>query len=342
MDIKELIAATANSLYLLDAYAFLRRKITKSHVAILAYHRVYPETDNWALNSISPPSFEQQIQYVSRYYEVISLDELAQCIRLKNAPPRKSIVVSFDDSYRDIYTYAYPILKKYNVPATVFLNTGNIKNRSLYWWDKVLYCIRNTNKTQINLSEIGNYYLQPKSDKFRIAFMIIRRLKKLSEERKNLLVDKLIEECQVDIPNDLGRELILTWDEIKEMSNSGISFGTHAVNHLCLTDIPLESAKYEITQSKKDIEENLGVKITAFAYPYGDCNPELTDFVKAAGFNCAVSVSLGKLINIKDNPYMLSRISPPQSFGKFKTILCGLWGDLVTIFPANKEKRMTE
>jgi len=262
----------------------------------------------------------------------MSLDELAQYIRLKNTLPEKSIAVSFDDSYRDIYTYAYPILKKYNVPATIFLNTGNIKNRSLYWWDEVQYSIKNTNTTQINLDEIGNYNLQPESNKFRVAFTVVSRLKKLSEKRKNLLVGKLIEECQVDIPDNLGRELILTWNEIKEMSNSGISFGTHAVNHLCLTDILLESAKYEITQSKKDIEENLGVKITAFAYPYGDCNPELTDFVKAAGFNCAVSVSLGKLINIKDSPYMLSRISPPQSFGKFKAILCGLWGDLVTIF----------
>jgi peptidoglycan/xylan/chitin deacetylase (PgdA/CDA1 family) len=336
MDIKGLFAVTANSLCFLDTYAFLRKKITKSQVAILLYHRVCPETDNWAFNSISLPNFEQQIQYVSRYYEVISLDELVQCIRNRNALPKKSIVVSLDDGYRDNYTYAYPILKKYKIPATIFLVTGNIRNRSLFWWDKVLYSIKNTNTTQINLSEIGNYYLQTKSDKFRIASLVISRLKKLPEERKNFLIDKLVKQCQINISNNLGNELILTWDEIKEMSNSGISIGAHSVNHPILTNIPLELAKYEIGQSKKDIEENIGIKITSFSYPNGDCNPELVNCVKEIGFSCAVSVSPGMLVGIKDDIYELNRISPPQDINKFKALLCGFWGDLVTVFPINK------
>lgn len=336
MDIKGLFTAAANSLYFLDAYAFLRRKITKSQVAILTYHRVCPKIESWYSVPVSPQSFEQQIRYICRHFEVISLDELVQYIRRRNTLPEKSIVVSFDDGHKDTYTYAYPILKKYDVPATVFLTTGNITNRSIFWWDKVGYSIQNTKKTQIILDEIGTFSIQSKSNKYRTTYLIVNRLKNLSEERKNFLIDKLIEQCQVNISPNLGRELLLTWDEIKEMNNNGINFGAHSVNHQFLTKIPLELVKYEIRQSKKDIEENLGVKVTAFAYPYGDCNPEVINFVREAGFNCAVSVSPGKLVSIKDNTYKLPRILSTQNFSKFKTILCGFWGDWVTVFPTSK------
>jgi peptidoglycan/xylan/chitin deacetylase (PgdA/CDA1 family) len=336
MDIKGLFAATANALYFLDAYAFLRRKITKSQVAILTYHRVCPEIESWYSVPMSPQALEQQIRYIRRHFEVIPLDELVRYIRRRNTLPEKSIAISFDDGYRDIYTYAYPILKKYSIPATIFLTTGNITDRSLFWWDKVGYSIQNTKNTQFSLDEIGKFFIQPKSNKYRTNYLVVDRLKELPEERRNFLVNKLIEQCQVNISPDLGRELMLTWDEIKEMNNNGISFGAHSVNHQFLTKIPLELAKYEIRQSKRDIEENLGVKVTAFAYPFGDCNPELVNFVKETGYKYAVSVSQGKLISVKDDTYKLPRILSTQKFSKFKTMLCGLWGDWVTVFPVRK------
>jgi peptidoglycan/xylan/chitin deacetylase (PgdA/CDA1 family) len=336
MDIKGLFTATANALYFLDAYSFFRRKITKSQVAILTYHRVCPEIESWYSVPVTPQALEQQIQYIRHHFKVISLDELARYIERRDALPEKSIAVTFDDGYKDIYTYAYPILKKYSIPATIFLTTSNITRKSIFWWDKVGYSIRNTKNTQFNLDEIGEFSLQPKSNKYRATYNIVDKLKELSEEKRNFLIDKLIEQCQVNISPDLGRELILTWDDIKEMSHNGISFSSHSVNHQFLTKIPLESAKYEISQSKRDIEEKLGGQVTAFAYPFGDFNPELVNFVKEAGYKCAVSVSPGKLISIEDDTYKLPRILSIQNFSKFKTMVCGLWGDLVTVFPTMK------
>ena len=84
---------------------------------------------------------------------------------------------------------------------------------------------------------------------------------------------------------------MLTWDQIKEMAENDISFGAHTVNHPVLSRIPLNKAEYEIVESKKRIEENIGKPVTSFAYPFGKKSqyssalfPILRDFE----FKCAV------------------------------------------------------
>ena len=63
---------------------------------------------------------------------------------------------------------------------------------------------------------------------------------------------------------------MLTWAQIKEMQDSGVfEFGSHTMRHRCLTEIPLEDARWEMTESKKRLEDALGREVLGFAYPYG-------------------------------------------------------------------------
>lgn len=324
-----LVTAVANKLGFLDAYAFLRRKLTRSQVAILMYHRVSLKKDDWSYESLSPQAFESQMEYFCREYEILSLDDLAQYILQGKNLPHKAVVITFDDGYRDNYLYAYPILKKHHIPATIFITTGHIGTGKLFWWDKVSYAIQHTEIEKLNLEELGSYLLQSAHDKSKVCSTIIERLKKLPEERKALLIEKLLAISGVELPStDFSKKLILSWEEIREMNNDGISFGAHSVNHPILTNIPLEQAKWEIVQSKKDIYKNLGREVTAFSYPNGNFSPEVAKFVKESGFTCAVSVLPFKLISQKDNPYELSRIILSDDFNTFKFIFCGLWCDL--------------
>jgi peptidoglycan/xylan/chitin deacetylase (PgdA/CDA1 family) len=337
MEIKALVASITNHTGILDAYAFLRRKLTKSQVAILMYHRVCPRSDNWSLDPLRPQSFAKQIEYFCRNYEIISLDKLAEYIYRGKSLPEKAVAVTFDDGYRDNYLYAYPILKKHHIPATFFLTTGHIGTGQLFWWDKVSYIIQHTSVGQLDLDEIGNYSLHSEIDKSHASLIIIEKLKKLPEEGKSSLIEKWLSISGVVIPDDLGKELILSWDEVREMNSDGISFGAHSVSHPVLTNLPLEQAKWEIIQSKKDIEEKLGKEVTAFSYPNGDFNPKIAKFIQESGFSCSVSVLPGKLISAKDNPYELSRIGAIEDSNKFKVVFCGLWGDLQGIFRQREE-----
>jgi len=325
--IKEIVAAVVNQIGLLDAYTYVRRNITKSHIVIVMYHRISPKKDSWSSGSVSPESYERSIEYFYRHYEIIPLKKLAEDISQKNHLPPKGIVLTFDDGYKDNYLYAYPILKKYGIPATMFLTTGPIGTGNLFWWDKVSYVVHHTIADQIDMSEMG--YISTKSPlaKTQSSALIVEKLMTMPEEKKQSVIKNLIDSSGVEFPTDLGRELLLSWDEVREMSNNGIEFGAHSVNHPILTKLPLEEAKREIIQSKKDVENNIGKQVFSFCYPNGNFNYEIVKFIKYCGFVCAVSGPIFEVSTFENSPYTLSRMEMVEDFNKFKVMFCGLWGD---------------
>ncbi|MBM3247990.1 MAG: polysaccharide deacetylase family protein [Candidatus Omnitrophica bacterium] len=93
-------------------------------VPILAYHHV-----DEVIHSDSPTvltdNFARQMEFISsRGYKVLTLDEVIEAIRAGKRLPRNSLAITFDDGYANNYIYAYPVLKKYNFPATIFIITG--------------------------------------------------------------------------------------------------------------------------------------------------------------------------------------------------------------------------
>jgi peptidoglycan/xylan/chitin deacetylase (PgdA/CDA1 family) len=304
-------------------------------VAILIYHRVCPKKDEWSLEPLSPESFETQMKYLVQNYEILSLDKLVQITKSGKLLPEKAVVVTLDDGYKDNYLYAYPVFRKYNIPATIFLTTGYIGGSELFWWDKVAYIIENsTSIKKLDLKDLGSYSLQSEPDRTHVKTIICEKLTKLPDNKKNSVIKNLLNTCQVEIPRDLGKKLVLSWEEVKEMDNAGVTFGAHSVNHPILINMPLEQSKNEIVQSKRDIEEKLGKEVTAFSYPNGNFNAEIVELVRKSGFTCAVSVYPGmppKLVGPKDSVYYLSRIGTFEDLNRSKILLCGLSGDLARV-----------
>ena len=86
---------------------------------------------------------------------------------------------------------------------------------------------------------------------------------------------------------DTGKEAnLLSINEIKEMAEYGISFGSHTVTHPHLTQLSKERASVEITQSKKELEGIVEKEITSFCYPYGEFSYEIKEMVSNAGYKC--------------------------------------------------------
>ncbi len=283
--------------------------------------------------------FKQQMEYFLNTYEIISLDQLAQYIREKKSLPPKAVAITFDDGYLDNYLYAYPFLKAHHIPATIFLATGYIEANKLFWWDKIGYLLKHSNQRQFHLDELGEFSLVSDIDVPRIQSKIATPMKALSEDRRSFLINKLSEISGADIPPDLTKGIILSWDRIKEMSNDGISFGAHSVNHPVLTNIPLSHARWEIKQSKTDIETVLNKNVSAFAYPNGDYNTDLISVVKESGYDCAVSFTPGKFLRPEDNIYALNRFPAWGNFKLFKLDQCGLLNDLRALINTGRKTR---
>jgi peptidoglycan/xylan/chitin deacetylase (PgdA/CDA1 family) len=106
-------------------------------VPILAYHNF--SATNEDLMMVRKNKFEQQMGYLKKNgYTVITLDELFDFLEYRTQLPRKAVVLTFDDGWKGVYTIAFPILKKYDFPATLFVYTDLINgNKKTLSWAQV-------------------------------------------------------------------------------------------------------------------------------------------------------------------------------------------------------------
>ncbi|MBI3813684.1 MAG: polysaccharide deacetylase family protein, partial [Nitrospinae bacterium] len=95
----------------------------------LAYHRVSDDRDESVSASIE--NFSKQISFLIKHFSIIPLARLIESIENKEPLPLNPVVITFDDGYKDVFINAYPVLKKYNLPATVFITTDYIEEKDL-------------------------------------------------------------------------------------------------------------------------------------------------------------------------------------------------------------------
>jgi len=110
----------------------------------------------------------------------------------------------------------------------------------------------------------------------------------------------------------IGREC-LNWQEIKQLQENGVRFGSHTVNHVKLSSLTIKEIKYEIRHSKETIENNIGFSLESFSYPFAfpEENTRFTDLLRVLlykyGYNCGVTTIIGTNSK-KDDNFFLKRI----------------------------------
>jgi peptidoglycan/xylan/chitin deacetylase (PgdA/CDA1 family) len=328
MEIKGVLAASADYLRLIDAYMFVRRSLTRAQVVILMYHSIGPRrkgsSDNDVVDTLA---FKKQIEYLCANYEILSLDTLVKLMYEKKGLPGKAVVITFDDGHKSDFIYAYPILKRHRIPATIFLTTGHVGSGELLWQQKVAYVFAHTEITQLDTDDLGSYRLKSMRDRRRARLSCVQKLNAMPKDKKNHSIEELLRATRISIPADLGKQLLLSWDEIREICANGIRLGAHTISHPRLASLPIEEARREIIESKKDIEQRTSQKVTSFAYPFGtpkDFDDTTAKLVKEAGFECAVTTIPG-WISPKADLYSLGRVGALEDLHKFKARLSGIW-----------------
>lgn len=103
-------------------------------------------------------------------------------------------------------------------------------------------------------------------------------------------------------------EKYLTWQQVQEMQQAGISFGSHTLSHMVLTQASSpEEVQKQLTKSKEALEWHLGQKVEYIAYPCGTYDQSIIDMTKAAGYKAAFTVNFGR-DRPGDSSYALNRI----------------------------------
>ena len=337
-DILRASALGASRLGFLDIYNLARGGLNKSQVAIIVYHRVADLMEApFSLRPVETQQFEKQIRYLCKSFEILSLKELITLVLNRRSLPTKGVIITFDDGYRDNYLHAYPILKKYHVPATIFLTTGHIGTTEPFWWDRIGYAIFKTGLRELEVNSSKRFSLSSASERRQAINIICEEAKRLEEKEKERFISKFVQTCGVDIPTDLGDKLILGWDEVMEMKENGVSFGAHGVTHASLTKVSPERALYEIIESKKVIESKLGQPVFAFCYPYGHFNASTIQLVKESGFLCGVT-TLNKMVDTHEDLYTLGRVISGKNSDTLKVYISRFYAEYRGLFGPHRTK----
>lgn len=314
----------------------IAHKLSPNVLTVLNYHRVddpfREDFDTFRSNvSTTPAEFTRQMDYLAAKYNVISGAELADCVKKRRNLPPHAAIVTFDDGYYDNYANAHPILKARNLPAIIFLTTDYIGDKKPFYWDLVAYCFHHTVKSQAELPRLGLQTWVDDVSKNRSMQNWIALLKTMPDSEKQALVETLPGILGVSVAQDAFANVMMSWAQVKELSESGVEMGGHTASHPILTRIPPDAASAELVRSKQKIEAETGKRVLSFAYPNGqtgDFNADLMNRVRDAGYDIAFTLLYGptRYTTVMKNPFAIRRIflTYKDSFPRFVAKLAGI------------------
>lgn len=284
------------------------RRVADPKSVILCYHRVGTGGIPF-FSEMSPTTFEAQVRYLRKHYRLVSFDQLWRD-RHEARGVEQTVVITFDDGYRDLYTHAFPILQKYEVPATIFLVVDSVEKGEVPWYDRIFAAFRVAPGDELDLvlDRPYRFRLASPTDRRRAAWELVRYLRKLPNQRRREYCAALEKQVR-PLESDL-RDRMLNWEEIRIMQRAGISFGSHTLTHPVVSRLEPSEMEMELAESKRILEDRLDCRVEDFAYPFGteaDCAPQGPDVLMRLGYRSAVTTVCG--VNTPTtNPYRLRRI----------------------------------
>ena len=272
----------------------LAKWLTRNTPKIMMYHSF---SDSEKEGSVSKEHFEWQLQTIKKNYVPMSLIDLAELNENKKPIPKNVVVITIDDGYKNVFDYAFPLLKKYQVPATFFVTTNFIAQTDWLWPDKVKYLLGNTQTQETHIEFNGT--------KTELNFGAINHLcLNLENDKKLKFIEHLANRLTIALPVGPPDEFAsCTWQQLEEMQSNGIEIGSHTLSHPSLGQVSHEQANLEIEHSLAVINTHLGTIPRTFCYPNGqpnDYNSNVIQMVDAAGYKAAVTAFPDKHVLTKN------------------------------------------
>ncbi|MGO9015287.1 MAG: polysaccharide deacetylase family protein [Dissulfurispiraceae bacterium] len=236
-------------------------------IPVLMYHHVNPHKGDTV--TVTPDVFEGQMRHLREAgYRTLTIDELLSYIAGETVLKQRAVVVTFDDGWLDNFIYAFPVMKRYNINACIFIVTDWVKNSA----------------TDASLS-----WTVP------------------SHKESKLLISK-----------GFAGEVILGWDQIRAMQESGLAeFYAHTRSHArCDTLSNLELLS-EVAESKQAIENHLGKPCPYLCWPYGEYNDAALKAAREAGYK-ALFTTVHGVVTPGSDPFAIRRIVIKDSIAWFE------------------------
>jgi peptidoglycan/xylan/chitin deacetylase (PgdA/CDA1 family) len=278
------------------------------------YHRFSSNPEPF---KTSQKVFEQQLKFLRARYNFIKFEDYLYALSSEHKSlPSNPLLITIDDGYTDNYRYAYPVLMKHKVPATIFLSTDFISNRAWLWSNRLEYTLKNSQRTKFSYL-LGDREASYQVDSFigwhKAQLDIFNYCRTLANADKDLFLDQLALDLKVSVPDEVTSEFQpLTWGQIKEMQNNGISYGSHGHTHSICSRLSSADLLAELVVSKNEIEKNVSVPVEVFCYPNGqpeDYSSDVVRQVENVGYRAAVTTVVGSNVMGTSTQFSLKRFS---------------------------------
>jgi len=272
---------------------------------ILNYHRiakVEPPPDyplDLGLISATAAEFDFQMRALREFAHPVSLEAIADAVTHGGTLPERAVAVTFDDGFRDTFEVAFPILRRTQVPATIFVSTEQVENNEPYWFEITAHLMLRIPPHAIVFDECPQGL--PTGDDLAARRESIaslhRMLKTCANSRRSALVEQwrgrfaqYLDPAACDLSRPISKQQII------DMSREGIGFGSHTVSHPNLALSSVETIERELSGSKAYLTHLLGRPIRALAYPFGTpdtYDARVFESARACGYELAVSFRQG-------------------------------------------------
>jgi len=292
-------------------------------ITILYGHRVLPDkiiADQSDPRTITGHTSVSEVEYgiklLKKNYKIISIDDAITQLK-NNAVEDESIVLTFDDGFKDNFDYLFPLLKKYNIPAVFYVNASVIGTKKSLWFQAVINYFYSVDKDEVYIDMNNKLYdLRSPQKRYLAAFDFMQFLQNNIEP--NLFLES-IEKVAGELCNPLEQDYHMNWEDLKTLAAEPlITIGAHSLNHYPLGYCDKKLSEVEIGQSIEILESKLNIKIEHFSYPRGhstDFNEHHKAYLNEIGISSSVSTVRG--VNRSGDPlYSLKRVGFPQNISK--------------------------
>lgn len=289
---------------------------------VLMYHRVTsPEIEGYSLQAgmyVTPDSFKLQMEYLAKKNTVIELDSLVAKVINKESIAANTVAISFDDGWKDNYEYAYPVLKELGLPATIFLATSFINSDKTFWSDATPCAVskmRNTSFDKARITSLAQIH-ELRDANLEALFTCVTCNDSLVQNSLEQLIINLKQEPEdtregfaMGLLAEIGgkeKDSFLSWEEVREMSNNDIQFGSHTHTHRPLDELSENEITKEIRESKEELLGNQAAVAGTFCYPEGRYSTDSQRILAELGIMASLSTDAST--DLEEKPALIGRI----------------------------------
>ena len=278
----------------------------KSRSIVLMYHGItsrsaYSGVENYYGFNLPVSELERQLEYLKKRCNPVSLQDLLAGRGLSRS--RTNVVVTFDDGYGNNYGNAFPLLSRYEIPAVFALTTGFIADSTPLWNDVIEHLVQNCSRSEVNMrwdSESRDFELRGFEGRLALYNWLMALAVRIPQERRDDLLEYVARELgSADSETQIrAREDYrpMTTDQIALMSRSGlIEFASHSVHHYLLSKLAPEKRTFELTESKRAIEQWSGAPCTTFCVPGGAYDDDVLERARGAGYTSVLTSDVGRV-----------------------------------------------